>query len=94
MGLVARSDHEASGKSELMKSPDDEAPSPIMTAAEVAEFLQVHVATLYRLLKQGQIPVFKIGTEYRFDRKQIEKWTIDRQPKIWYVKPKGRKAKT
>ena len=45
-----------------------------MTVAEVAEYLQLHRDTLYKLLRKGQIPAFKIGGDYRFDRDAIEKW--------------------
>jgi len=49
-------------------------PRRIMTTAEVAEYLQVHPTTLYRLVRKGQIPGFKIGSNYRFDRDEIDKW--------------------
>jgi len=52
-----------------------------MTIAEVAEYLQVHRSTIYRLVHKGQIPAFKIGSDYRFDRDAIEKWMADRQVK-------------
>ena len=53
-------------------------PSELMTTAEVARYLQVHQRTLYRLIRRGQIPVFKVGADYRFDRDAIEKWMTDR----------------
>jgi excisionase family DNA binding protein len=56
-------------------------PRRIMTIAEVAEYLQVHRSTIYRLVHKGQIPAFKIGSDYRFDRDAIEKWMADRQVK-------------
>ena len=47
--------------------PADDAPlRRIMTAPEVAEYLRIHLATLYRLVRKRQIPAFKIGTEIRF----------------------------
>jgi excisionase family DNA binding protein len=64
-----------------MKPSDEAPPRRIMTAAEVAEYLRIHLATLYRLVRKRQIPAFKIGTEIRFDRDVIEKWMIDRQVK-------------
>jgi len=56
-------------------------PSPIMTVVEVAHYLQVSRNTLYKLIRQRQIPVFKMGSDYRFDGDAIEKWMADRQAK-------------
>ncbi len=54
-------------------------PSDLMTIAEVAQYLQVHRRTLYKLVHQRQIPVFKVGADYRFFRDAIEKWIADRE---------------
>ena len=64
-----------------MKPSDDATPRRIMTAPEVAEYLRIHLSTLYKLVRKHQIPAFKMGTEIRFDRDVIEKWIIDRQAK-------------
>jgi excisionase family DNA binding protein len=50
----------------------------ILTLAEVAQFLRVHPSTVYRLLKQGAIPAFKLGSDWRFTREAIESWTKER----------------
>lgn len=63
-------------------------PSEIMTTAEVAQYLQVHPRTLYKLIRQRQIPVFKLGADYRFFRDAIEKWITDREgptPEIYQM---------
>jgi excisionase family DNA binding protein len=62
-----------------MKLGDNAMPSRIMTAAEVAEYLQIHLVTVYRLVRKRQIPAFKIGSEIRFHRDVIKEWMIDRQ---------------
>jgi excisionase family DNA binding protein len=62
-----------------MQLGDNAMPSRIMTAPELADYLQIHLVTLYRLVRKHQIPAFKIGTEIRFHRAAIEKWLIDRQ---------------
>jgi excisionase family DNA binding protein len=56
-------------------------PSQIMTLAEVATHLRVHKTTIYRLIHGRQLPVFKIGSDYRFDREAIEKWMVEQQSK-------------
>jgi excisionase family DNA binding protein len=50
----------------------------VLTLAEVAQFLRVHPSTVYRLLKQGAIPAFKLGSDLRFTREAIESWTKER----------------
>jgi excisionase family DNA binding protein len=60
-----------------MKQYQDAPPHRIMTVAEVAQYFQVHTSTVYKLARNGQIPVFKIGADYRFYRDAIEKWTTD-----------------
>ena len=46
----------------------------IMTVGELAKYLRVHPSTIYRLLKRGELPGFRIGTDWRFDRERIERW--------------------
>ena len=53
----------------------------IMKVVEVAEYLNVHPSTIYKLIHKGQIPFFRIGIDYRFDRNAIDKWMTDRQVK-------------
>ena len=35
----------------------------IMTLGGIADFLKVHRSTLYRLIKQRKLPVFRIGSD-------------------------------
>lgn len=43
----------------------------IMTAFQVAELLQVHIRTIYRLADKGLIPGNRIGRGWRFRRDEI-----------------------
>ena len=43
----------------------------IMTLGEIADFLKVHRSTLYRLIKQRKLPVFRIGSDYRARRADL-----------------------
>ena len=43
-----------------------------MTANELADYLQIHVQTIYRNL--DQFPHFHIGTEIRFLESSIRAW--------------------
>jgi excisionase family DNA binding protein len=46
----------------------------IMTPSEVAEYLSVHVRTIYRLAKKGEIPGRKVGGRWRFKKDVLDKW--------------------
>ncbi|MBN1629280.1 MAG: helix-turn-helix domain-containing protein [Thermoleophilia bacterium] len=41
---------------------------------EVAEHLKVGAKTIYSLVQRGHLPGFKVGGQWRFRRKDIEKW--------------------
>jgi excisionase family DNA binding protein len=73
-----------------MKAHHDAIASPIMTTPELARYLQVHQSTLYKLIRRGQIPVFKIGSDYRFDRDTIKTWMADRTSNFQTLRPKLR----
>ena len=65
----------------IKKARDDAMPRRIMKVAEVAEYLHLSLPTVHRLVRHGQIPAFRIGKGYRFDRNAIEKLITDRQIK-------------
>jgi excisionase family DNA binding protein len=46
------------------------------TICEPCEYLRVHRSTIYRLLKKGQLPGFKIGSDWRFNREAINSWRL------------------
>ncbi|MCX5710558.1 MAG: helix-turn-helix domain-containing protein [Candidatus Omnitrophica bacterium] len=46
----------------------------ILTAKQVAEYLSIHPLTVHRYAREGKIPAFKIGTDWRFHKKYIERW--------------------
>ena len=48
----------------------------IMTVAELAKYLKVHPSTIYRLLRYRQLPAFKVGSDWRFNRERIDEWRI------------------
>jgi excisionase family DNA binding protein len=46
----------------------------VLTVRELSEYLRVHPSTIYRLLKNGQLPGFKVGSDWRFDVETIDRW--------------------
>ena len=48
----------------------------VITIGELSEYLRVHRSTLYRLLKNGQLAGFKIGSDWRFNVETIDQWRM------------------
>jgi excisionase family DNA binding protein len=46
----------------------------ILTIPELAAHLKVHPTTIYRLLREGRVPGFRVGAAWRFRRVEIENW--------------------
>jgi len=46
----------------------------ILTPREAAEYLSVHVRTIYRLAKNGDIPGRKVGGSWRFKKDALDEW--------------------
>lgn len=50
-----------------------------LTVEEVARRFGVNVTTVYRLVKRGKIPAFKIGNQWRFNPARLEEWVADKE---------------
>jgi len=46
----------------------------IMTAKQLADYLQVNELTIYKRVRLGIIPVVKMGRALRFKKEIIDKW--------------------
>jgi len=44
------------------------------TIHQLSSYLQIHTGTLYRMAKKGELPGFKVGTDWRFDKRSIDEW--------------------
>jgi len=53
-------------------------PSEIMTVDEIAEYLQLHPLTVRRLAREREIPVFKLGRQWRAKRELLDQWLEQR----------------
>lgn len=49
-----------------------------MTLREVAQYLGLHIMTVYKLTREGRVPAAKIGGQWRFKRDVLDEW-LDRQ---------------
>ncbi len=55
----------------------------IMTPREAAEYLSVHVRTIYRLAKNGDIPGRKVGGSWRFKKDALDEWLSWREKPLF-----------
>ncbi len=46
----------------------------IMTLEETAKYLRIGKSTLYKMAREGKIPVAKIANQWRFRKEDIDKW--------------------
>lgn len=46
----------------------------VMMPQEAADFLKLHLKTVYKLVRAKKIPVTKVGKQYRFSRARLEQW--------------------
>jgi len=46
----------------------------ILTVKDVADYLDVHPMTIYKYVKGGKIPAFKVGASWRIRNDSMQKW--------------------
>lgn len=52
-----------------------------LTVKEVAEYLKLSTDLIYKFAQQGKIPVSRIGSQWRFDREEIDAWVKAQRPR-------------
>jgi len=57
-----------------MKKNGTRSKENIMTLREVAQYLGLHVMTVYKLTREGRVPAAKIGGQWRFKRDVLDEW--------------------
>ena len=65
------------------KKVGDKPSSDIISAPQACRFLSVHRNTLYKLIRNGEVPAFKMtnGGQWRFRKSELEDWLETRQRK-------------
>jgi excisionase family DNA binding protein len=51
----------------------------VLMLQELADYLRCHPATIHKLLRKGQLPGFKVGSEWRLNAELIDKWRYERE---------------
>ena len=49
----------------------------ILTVREVAEYLRLSEAKVYRLANEGQLPVVRLGKTWRFRKDLLDEWLAE-----------------
>lgn len=53
----------------------------VLTVREVAALLKINEKTAYKLAAKGEIPGFKVGGSWRFERGVIDRWMREKSIK-------------
>jgi excisionase family DNA binding protein len=53
----------------------------VLTVREVAGLFRIHPTTVSRMCKRGELPAFRVGSDWRFTRGSIEEWLASRTQK-------------
>jgi excisionase family DNA binding protein len=67
--------------------------SEIMTIFGVADYLHCHQGTIYRLLAKRAIPAFRLGSDWRFIRSDIDKWIENKSVVVSETEPEDERKK-
>ena len=65
----------------LAASTSEEELPDMLTIAEVAKYLKLHELTVRRLAREGELPAFKVGRQWRIKRELLEAWIEERSGK-------------
>ncbi len=60
----------------LVKKPEEQQKpiGALMTVGEVATYLAINGRTVYRLIKEGRLPAYRVGGQWRFKVEMIDAW--------------------
>jgi excisionase family DNA binding protein len=50
----------------------------VLNVKELSAYLRVHPSTIYKLLRRGELPGFRIGADWRFNAELIDRWCLER----------------
>jgi excisionase family DNA binding protein len=60
----------------------------VLTMKEICDLLQVNQSTVYKLVRRGSIPGFRVGSDWRFRRDVIERWMVELSTDGQQARPK------
>jgi excisionase family DNA binding protein len=51
----------------------------LLTLSEAANLLQISTRTLQRMIRNGELPAFKVGGQWRVRETQLRQWVENRE---------------
>ena len=62
----------------------------LLTLSEAAILLQVSTRTLQRMIRNGQLPAFKVGGQWRLRETQLRQWVENRETAVVKLEKESR----
>jgi len=62
----------------------------LLTLSEAANLLQVSTRTLQRMIRNGELPAFKVGGQWRLRETQLRLWVEDRENSLVKLEKESR----
>lgn len=75
--MAALKRHQRPESAAVMRDQGPERPA-FLTTEEVLGYLNTTPRTIYRLIRNGELPAIRIGRQWRFRRADLDRW-VERQ---------------
>jgi excisionase family DNA binding protein len=62
----------------------------IMKLRDAAEYLKCHYTTLFKLVRSGEVPAFRVGSGWRCSRLDLDRWIAQQHAEESPSKPERR----
>jgi excisionase family DNA binding protein len=62
----------------------------LLTLSEAANLLQVSTRTLQRMIRNGELPAFKVGVQWRLRETQLRQWVENRESSLVKLEKESR----
>jgi excisionase family DNA binding protein len=53
----------------------------VLTVEELCSYLKLDQSRVYRLIKAGKLPAFRVGSDWRFNVEEIDRWRLEGEKK-------------
>ncbi len=57
-------------------------PKEVLTVKDLAKYLNIHPVTVYNCLKKNELPAFRMGKRWRFNKESIDKWRLEKEKEL------------
>ncbi len=64
----------------------------LLTLSEAATLLQVSTRTLQRMIRNGKLPAFKVGGQWRLRETQLRQWVEDKETTLVKLEKESRET--